>query len=94
MLRGIGKALHRDDPRLASMLATFARLTDGEAMPGREQMSRRQPDAGQRCIWLPPGRQPDYRAAARHDDSVAPADPAPVAGILRSRRRDRGEPAR
>jgi len=37
MLRGIGKALHRDDPRLASMLATFARLTDGEAMPGREQ---------------------------------------------------------
>ncbi len=58
MLRRIGKALRRDDPRLASMLTSYAPLTDTdtdtEAMLGREQVSRRQPDAGQRCIWLPP----------------------------------------
>jgi hypothetical protein len=29
----------RSDPRLASMLATFARLTADEAMPDREQLS-------------------------------------------------------
>ena len=60
MLRRIGKALRRDDPRLASMLTTFAPLTNSEARPGREQVPRRQPDAGQRCIWLPPEPAADH----------------------------------
>jgi hypothetical protein len=56
ILRRIGKALRRDDPRLASMLTNYAPLTDTDTdtMLGRDQVSRRQRDAGQRCIWLPP----------------------------------------
>jgi hypothetical protein len=38
LLRGIGEAVSRSDPRLAGTLAVFARLTAGEAMPGREQL--------------------------------------------------------
>lgn len=54
MLRGIDKELRRSDPGLASMLATFTRLTAGEAMPGREQLSRSPAGNGQRCMWQPP----------------------------------------
>jgi hypothetical protein len=36
----------RSDPRLASMLATFARLTADEAMPDREQLSAPAAPAG------------------------------------------------
>jgi hypothetical protein len=35
----LGEAVSRSDTRLASMLATFARLTAGEPMPDREQLS-------------------------------------------------------
>jgi hypothetical protein len=38
LLREIDKAVSRCDPRLASMLAMFARLAAGEQMPGREQL--------------------------------------------------------
>jgi len=37
-LRRIEWALGRADPDLAAMLAMFARLSVGEAMPGREQL--------------------------------------------------------
>jgi hypothetical protein len=36
----IGEAVSRSDTRLASMLATFGRLTAGEPMPDREQLAR------------------------------------------------------
>jgi hypothetical protein len=36
----IGEAARRSDARLASMLATFGRLTAGEPMPDREQLAR------------------------------------------------------
>jgi hypothetical protein len=36
----IGDAVSRSDARLASMLATFGRLTAGEPMPDREQFTR------------------------------------------------------
>jgi hypothetical protein len=39
-LDSIGEAVSRSDARLASMLATFARLTAGEPMPDREQLAR------------------------------------------------------
>jgi hypothetical protein len=38
LLRGIDDAVCRSDPRLASMLAIFGRLTAGEEMPGREEL--------------------------------------------------------
>lgn len=38
LLRRIDDAVSRSDPRLASMLAFFGRLTAGEEMPGREQL--------------------------------------------------------
>jgi hypothetical protein len=38
LLREIDKAVSRSDPRLASMVAIFARLAAGEQMPGREQL--------------------------------------------------------
>jgi hypothetical protein len=38
LLREIDKAVCRCDPRLASMLAIFARLAAGEPMPDREQL--------------------------------------------------------
>ena len=37
-LRRIDRELRRSDPELASMLAIFARLNAGEAMPGWEQV--------------------------------------------------------
>ncbi len=37
----IGKGVSRSDPRLASMLATFGRLTAGEPIPDREQLTGR-----------------------------------------------------
>jgi hypothetical protein len=52
-LRRIDAAVCRSDPHLASMLSIFARLTAGEAMPGREQL--RAP---------PPGRARAALAAA------------------------------
>jgi len=36
----IGAAVGSSDARLASMLATFGRLTAGEPMPDREQLTR------------------------------------------------------
>lgn len=36
----IGDAVSRSDTRLASMLAIFGRLTAGEPMPDREQLTR------------------------------------------------------
>jgi hypothetical protein len=39
LLDQAGEDVARSDPRLASMLAIFARLTAGEAMPDREQVS-------------------------------------------------------
>jgi hypothetical protein len=36
----IGVAVSQSDVQLASMLATFARLTAGEPMPDREQLPR------------------------------------------------------
>lgn len=38
LLGRTGDAICRSDPRLASMLALFARLAAGEEMPGREQL--------------------------------------------------------
>ena len=38
LLREIDNAVSRSDPRLASMVAIFARLAAGEQMPGREQL--------------------------------------------------------
>lgn len=38
VLRRIDEAVCRSDPRLAPMLATFARLTAAEAMPERERL--------------------------------------------------------
>lgn len=35
----MGEAVSRSDARLAAMLATFARLTAGEPMPEREQLT-------------------------------------------------------
>lgn len=40
-LHGIGKALHRSDPRLAASLAIFCRLSASEAMPGHERLGSR-----------------------------------------------------
>lgn len=40
MLRSIDEATRRTDPGLSSMLAIFARLTAGEAMPEREGLRR------------------------------------------------------
>ena len=37
----IGASVSQSDAQLASMLATFARLTAGEPMPDREQLTRR-----------------------------------------------------
>jgi hypothetical protein len=45
----IGEAVGRSDARLASMLATFARLTAGEPMPDREQLARLAGGAGR--VW-------------------------------------------
>jgi hypothetical protein len=42
-LRRIRRALSLSDPRLASMLLIFARLSAGEQMPRREQLTRRLP---------------------------------------------------
>jgi hypothetical protein len=42
----IDEAVSRSDARLASMLATFGRLTAGEPMPDREQLPRRPGPAG------------------------------------------------
>ena len=39
LLDTIDETTSRSDPRLASMLATFARLTADEAMPDRERLS-------------------------------------------------------
>jgi hypothetical protein len=36
----IGAAVSQSDVQLASMLATFSRLTAGEPMPDREQLTR------------------------------------------------------
>ena len=36
----IGEAVSRSDAQLASMLATFGRLTAGEPMPDREQLAK------------------------------------------------------
>jgi hypothetical protein len=36
----IGAAVSQSDAQLASMLATFARLTAGEPIPDREQLTR------------------------------------------------------
>jgi hypothetical protein len=36
----IGAAVSQSDVQLASMLATFSRLTAGEPMPNREQLTR------------------------------------------------------
>jgi hypothetical protein len=36
----IGESVSQSDVQLASMLATFARLTAGEPIPGREQLTR------------------------------------------------------
>jgi hypothetical protein len=36
----IGQAVSQSDVQLASMLATFGRLTEGEPMPDREQLDR------------------------------------------------------
>ncbi len=36
----IGESVSQSDVQLASMLATFARLTAGEPMPDREQLTR------------------------------------------------------
>jgi hypothetical protein len=36
----IGAVVSQSDAQLASMLATFARLTAGEPMPDREQLTR------------------------------------------------------
>ncbi len=36
----IGEAVSQSDVQLASMLATFGRLTAGEPMPDREQLAR------------------------------------------------------
>lgn len=40
-LRRIGRVLRGSDPQLAAMLSIFARLTAGERMPAREQLSPR-----------------------------------------------------
>jgi hypothetical protein len=44
-LRRIDRELRRSDPELASMLAIFARLNVGEAMPGWEQVRPPPPPA-------------------------------------------------
>lgn len=49
LLENIGVAVSRSDPRLASMLATFGRLTAGEPMPDGEQLSR---PAGLAPCWV------------------------------------------
>jgi hypothetical protein len=43
----IGAAVSQSDVQLASMLATFGRLTAGEPMPDREQLTRPGSRAGQ-----------------------------------------------
>jgi hypothetical protein len=40
-LSHIGRALRGSDPQLAAMLLIFARLTEGERMPAREQLGLR-----------------------------------------------------
>ena len=45
----IGEAVSQSDVQLASMLATFARLTAGEPMPDREQLTR--PGSRPRRTW-------------------------------------------
>ena len=42
----IGAVVSQSDAQLASMLATFARLTAGEPMPDREQLTRPATRAG------------------------------------------------
>jgi len=42
----IGEAVSQSDVLLASMLATFGRLTAGEPMPDREQLTRPRSRAG------------------------------------------------
>ncbi len=39
LLGRLGEEMTCSDPRLASMMATFARLTAGEPMPDREQLA-------------------------------------------------------
>ncbi len=38
LLEQIGEQVTRSDPRLASMMAAFGRLAEGEAIPAREQL--------------------------------------------------------
>ena len=45
----IGEAVSRSDAQLASMLVTFSRLTAGEPMPDREQLTR--PGSRTRRAW-------------------------------------------
>jgi hypothetical protein len=51
-LRRIDRELRRSDPELASMLAIFARLNAGEAMPGWEQL-RAPPAPGWHVLLWP-----------------------------------------
>jgi hypothetical protein len=51
----IGEAVSRSDARLASMLATFGRLTAGEPMPEREQLTRLASRAGR--AWRAAGAE-------------------------------------
>jgi hypothetical protein len=51
-LDGIADGLAHSDPRLASLLATFNRLTSGEAMPTGEKDLVARRDLAMRARWL------------------------------------------
>jgi Protein of unknown function (DUF3040) len=51
-LDGIADGLAHSDPQLASLLATFNRLTSGEAMPTREKVLMAPRDLGRHARWL------------------------------------------
>ena len=56
VLDGIGEALRRTEPRLASMFAIFTRLSKDEPPPRREQLAARGPFASLAAAWRRPPR--------------------------------------
>jgi hypothetical protein len=78
-LESIEGSLCRSDPRLASMLATFARLNAGEEMPVRERIQASWRRAGGRQRRRPPGVR---HAPARRPPTWRRADWQRVAPVL------------
>lgn len=82
ILDGIADGLRAHDSRLASLFATFNRLTKQEEMPKTEQLARKR-TATARTRWRT-GRPRELYAAGRAVPLMA-APGAPGKGVLRGR---------